>query len=69
LTVSGEPIYNIKWQNTFNLSIFVQLCGPLKYLVSWFWLPPATKAPHGHPSPRWRAEENEKKQAETGGSG
>ena len=35
----------------------------------WFRLPPATKAPRGRPCPRRRAEENEKKQAETGGSG
>jgi len=32
-------------------------------------LQPATKAPRGHPSPRWGAEENGKKEAETGGSG
>jgi len=32
-------------------------------------LQPATKAPHGHPSPHRGAEENGKKQAETGGSG
>jgi len=37
--------------------------------VFWFRLPPATKSPRGRPSPRRRAEENEKKQAETGGSG
>jgi len=37
--------------------------------LSWFRLPPATKAPRGRPSPRRRAEENEKKEAETGGSG
>ena len=35
----------------------------------WFQLPPATKVPRGRPSPRRRAEENEKKEAETGGSG
>jgi len=35
----------------------------------WFRLPPATKAPRGRPSPRRGAEENGKKQAETGGSG
>ena len=34
-----------------------------------FRLPPATKAPRGCPSPRRRAEENGKKEAETGGSG
>ena len=33
------------------------------------WLRPATKAPRGRPSPRCGAEENGKKQAETGGSG
>jgi len=33
------------------------------------WLRPATKAPRGRPSPRQGAEENGKKQAETGGSG
>jgi len=33
------------------------------------WLRPATKAPRGRPSPHQGAEENEKKQAETGGSG
>jgi len=33
------------------------------------WLRPETKAPRGHPSPRWGTEENRKKQAETGGSG
>jgi len=27
----------------------------------WFWLPPATKAPHSRPSPRRGAEENGKK--------
>ena len=37
--------------------------------VFWFWLPPATKAPRGRPSPHHGAEENEKKEAETGGSG
>ena len=37
--------------------------------VFGFRLPPATKAPRGRPSPRRRAEENEKNQAETGGSG
>jgi len=41
----------------------------LKRKVFWFQLPPATKAPRSRPSPRRRAEENEKKQAETGGSG
>jgi len=35
----------------------------------WFRLPPATKAPHGLHSPRQGAEENGKKQPETGGSG
>jgi len=35
----------------------------------WFQLPPATEAPCGRPSPRRRAEENEKKEAENGGSG
>jgi len=38
-------------------------------LLSWFRLPPATKAPRRRPFPRQRAEENGKKQAETGGSG
>jgi len=38
-------------------------------LMFWFRLSLATKAPCGHPSPRRRAEENEKKEAETGGSG
>jgi len=38
-------------------------------LMFWFWLQPATKAPRGRPSPRWGAEENGNKQAETGGSG
>jgi len=33
------------------------------------WLQPATKAPRGRPSPCCGAEENGKKQAETGGSG
>jgi len=33
------------------------------------WLRPATKAPRSRPSPHRRAEENRKKQAETGGSG
>jgi len=33
------------------------------------WLQQATKAPRGRPSPRRGAEENGKKQAETGGSG
>jgi len=33
------------------------------------WLRTATKAPHGRPSPCQDAEENGKKQAETGGSG
>ena len=33
------------------------------------WVQPATKAPRGRPSPRRSAEENGKKQAETGGSG
>ena len=37
--------------------------------VSCFRLPPATKAPRGRPSPRRGAEENGKKEAETGGSG
>jgi len=32
-------------------------------------LQPATKAPRGRPSPRRGAEENGKKEAETGGSG
>jgi len=35
----------------------------------WFWLPPATEVPRSRPSPRWGAEENGKKKAETGGSG
>jgi len=35
----------------------------------WFWLPPATKAPCGRPSPRRGAEKNGKKEAETGVSG
>ena len=38
-------------------------------VVFRFRLPPATKAPRGRPSPRRRAEENGKKEAETGGSG
>jgi len=38
-------------------------------MLFWFRLPPATKAPRGRPSPHRRAEENEKKEAETGGSG
>jgi len=29
-------------------------------LLSWFRLPPVTKAPHGRPSPRRHTEENEK---------
>jgi len=33
------------------------------------WLRLATKAPRGHPSPCRGAEENGKKEAETGGSG
>jgi len=33
------------------------------------WLRPATKAPHGSPTPPPGAEKNGKKQAETGGSG
>jgi len=33
------------------------------------WLRPALKAPRGCPSPHQGAEENGKKQAETGGSG
>jgi len=33
--------------------------------VFWFGLQPARKAPRGHPSPHWGAEENGKKQAET----
>jgi len=32
--------------------------------VFWFRLPPATKVPRGHPSPRRGAEQNEKKEAE-----
>ena len=35
--------------------------------VFWFWLQPVTKVPRGRPSPRWGAEENGKKQAETVG--
>ena len=35
----------------------------------WFQLPLATKAPCGCPSPHQGVEENEKKEAETGGSG
>jgi len=42
---------------------------PLALHVFWFRLQPATKAPRSHPSPRRGAEENGKKQAETGGSG
>jgi len=30
----------------------------------WFWLPPATKAPRGRPSPHRGVEENGKKKAE-----
>jgi len=44
----------------------------LEYIIMylfWFRLPLATKAPRGRPSPRRGAEENGKKQAETGGSG
>jgi len=37
--------------------------------VFWFWLQPATKVPRSRPSPRWGAEDNGNKQAETGGSG
>jgi len=39
------------------------------FIIVVVWLPPATKAPRGRPSPRRGAEENGKKQAETGGSG
>jgi len=48
----------------FALSLFPECCPHV--LVQ---LPPATKAPRGRPSPRRRAEENGKKEAETGGSG
>jgi len=41
----------------------------LSFWLFWFRLLPATKAPRGHPSPCRGAEENEKKEAETGGSG
>jgi len=46
----------------------------VNYLLSFgmfvmVWLRPATKAPHGHPSPCWGVEENGKKHAEAGGSG
>ena len=40
-----------------------------EHAVVMVWLRPATKAPRGRPSPRRGAEENGKKQAETGGSG
>jgi len=33
------------------------------------WLQPATKVPRSHPSSRWGAKENGKKQAEASGSG
>jgi len=41
----------------------------LSFLHVMVWLRLATKAPRGRPSPRRDAEENGKKQAETGGSG
>ena len=52
------------------LSVFGRKISSFKAVcLFWFRLPPATKAPRGRPSPRRRAEENGKKEAETGGSG
>jgi len=48
----------------------LNISGELHHkLVFWFRLQPVTKAPRGRPSPHQGAEENGKKQAETGGSG
>jgi len=68
------------WFSYFFLFVFCWLVGCfgggrlqiLKYIYAslfWFRLLLATKAPSGRPSPRRGTEENEKKEAETGGSG
>jgi len=46
-----------------------ELADEVSRPLFWFRLLPAKKAPRGHPSPHRHAEENEKKEAETGGSG
>jgi len=43
--------------------------GNVPGTMFWFWLQPVTKAPRGSPYPCWGAEENGRKEAETGGSG
>jgi len=64
--------YEVVWgylTNLFEEKVH-NLCLLLHGLrMFWFRLLPATKAPRGRPSPCRRAEENEKKEAETGGSG
>ena len=61
--------------SSFPVSFIIPPCWATEIIlsgsspVSWFQLPPATKAQRGRPSPCRRAEENEKKEAETGGSG
>jgi len=64
--VSPEPSLLQAEQPLFSQPFFI---GEVFNRLFWFRLPPATKALRGRPSPRQRAEENEKKEAETGGSG
>jgi len=51
-------------KGTFLWSSFKYRCSHVMV-----WLRPATKVPRGRPSPRRGAEENGKKEAETGGLG
>jgi len=54
------------------VTIYCSTAGIMKnvyYRSVIVWLRPATKVPRGRHSPCWGAEENGKKQAETGGSG
>jgi len=57
----------LKWHRGKSRHVLALVFSSIR--LFWFRLPPATKAPRGRPSPCWHAEENEKKQAETGGSG
>ena len=67
-TLEAYASWKIQLNNN-DLVFLIPISQNAGFTLSWFRLPPATKAPRGRPSPRRRAEENEKKEAETGGSG
>ena len=56
------------WDFPHRIILLLLLFCP-SFLLVMVWLRPATKVPHGRPSPQPGWKENGKKQAETGGLG